>query len=125
MTTREDVRAWAGSAADEIDDATADKIASLWDQIAGIYDATDEEGEGDELGAQEAATGAAMLVLGDTTVARAAREWEEAQIAAVAAQDRLTGAILAALDAGATRAGVCQELGIARTTLHRWLAPRQ
>lgn len=126
-TTREDVRAWAGPAADEVTDEAADQIASLWDEIHAIYfpDTTGDDGEGDEPGAREASTGAAMLVLGDTTVAQAAREWQEAQQAALAAQDRLTGVIIAALDDGATQLGVSAQVGIARTTLARWLAPRR
>ena len=35
---------------------------------------------------------------------------------------RLIGVIIAALDAGATRQAVCTQLGIARTTLNRWIA---
>ena len=65
-----------------------------------------------------------MYVLGDTTVAQAAAEWRDAQVRAAEAQDRLTGVIIAALNDGATKLGVCTELGIARTTLDRWLAPR-
>ncbi|WP_159626742.1 helix-turn-helix domain-containing protein [Actinomyces sp. zg296] len=68
--------------------------------------------------------GAAMYALGDTSVARAARDWRDAQAREADAQDRLIGAIIAALRDGATKMGVCAEVGISRTTLDRWLAPR-
>ena len=104
--TRDNVRDWADPVRDQIDDDTADTIARLWDQVAAVY-ATDDP---DTLGSAEASTGAAMYVLGDTTVATAGKAWRSAQIQAATA-----------LDAGATRQAICTQLGIARTTLNRWI----
>ena len=116
--TRDNVRDWADPVRDQIDDDTADIIARLWDQVAAVY-ATDDP---DTLGSAEASTGAAMYVLGDTTVATAGKAWRSAQFQAATAQDQLIGVIIAALDAGATRQAICTQLGIARTTLNRWIA---
>ena len=115
--TRDNVRDWADPVRDQIDDDTADTIARLWDQVAAVY-ATDDP---DTLGSAEASTGAAMYVLGDTTVATAGKAWRSAQIQAATAQDQLIGVIFPVLDAGATRQAICTQLGIARTTLNRWI----
>ena len=119
--TRDNVRDWAAPVRDQIDDDTADTIARLWDQVAAVY-ATDDPDDPDTLGSAEASTGAAMYALGDTTVATAGKAWRSAQIQAATAQDQLIGVIIAALDAGATRQAICTQLGIARTTLNRWIA---
>ena len=116
MTAATDVRAWAGPASPDIADATAQAIAQAWDALPHRYR------DDDPTGLEQAANGAAALLMADTTLEEAAAAWSAARAAAADAEDYLTGAVVATIQEGATKASVCATLGIARTTLDRWLA---
>ena len=116
MTTTADVRAWAGPASTDITDTIAQAIAQAWDALPHRYR------DDDPAGLLQAASGAAATLMADTTLEEAAAAWSAARGAAADAEDYLTGAVVATIQGGATKASVCAALGIARTTLDRWLA---
>ena len=116
MTATTDALEKVDPAAHDITDTTAQAIAQAWDALPHRYR------DDDPTGLEQATNGAAALLMADTTLEEAAAAWSAARAAAADAEDYLTGAVVATIQEGATKASVCATLGIARTTLDRWLA---
>lgn len=114
--TDSDVRAWLGPAESETTTDQVDSIRRAWNALPNRYQ-SDEDGE------REASNGAAAYVLEGADELRAARaKWIATQVAATEAEDYVVGVIVAAIEAGKTKASIAEWLGISRPRLDRWLA---
>lgn len=114
--TNDDVRAWLGPTDPETTDEQVDSIRRAWNALPSRYQ-DNEDGE------REASNGAAAYVLEGADELRAARaKWIATQVAATEAEDYLVGVIVAAIEAGKTKASIAEWLGISRPRLDRWLA---
>lgn len=117
--TTETVLDWLGPLSRETSEEQVDAIISAWNALPSRL--TDESEDPD--GVREATNGAASYILeGADELDAAKRKWLDTLAAARAAEDYLVGVVVAALDAGQTKASVAEQLGISRPRLDRWLA---
>lgn len=116
--TNDDVRSWLGPDEPETTDEQVESIRRAWQALPQRFADDDNPA-----GSLEATNGAAAYVLeGPGEFASAKTKWTDAQLAASEAEDYLVGVIVAALEAGETKAAIAQRLGISRPRLDRWLA---
>lgn len=81
--------------------------------------------DADEAGDRAAAfSAAAQVILGDATVAGLVEVHNAARRVSLAAQVKMTGAVVAAIALGASEAGLATETGLARMTVRKALGKR-
>lgn len=69
----------------------------------------------------DAYSAAAMIALGDTTLAEVRRDYERAQSAYLVEKDRRRGAALAAYASGVSKSQIARDLGVTRPALDKWI----
>lgn len=99
------------------------QLQAAWATIEARYpvpaDGTPEDVADDR---REAFTAAAEVILGDTTPEQHVDVWKAAQTAVVAAHPAMTGAIVAAVQAGMSEVAAAERFGITRMTVRKALA---
>ena len=118
-TQLHEVREWLGGIP-ETEHVTDDQVAAIaraWDRLAELHPDLDP----DDPDRAEAGTAAAMYILGDATVADAGAEVARYRMGLISAMEALTGAMVAADQAGASEAEIARESGLTRVTVRKRL----
>jgi len=120
MMKNHDYTAWLGPAAEQLTDDQRCAFDRVAGELNARYPERDAAGEPtDDTRGGEGMTGACMVLLGDATLAELAGDWSRARVVERDAMARLTGAIMATVEQGATEADIVRATGITRRTIRK------
>ena len=111
--------AWLGDT--ELTDEQRDAFARMVEAIADRYPGRGHGQHPDEESITEAMTGALQVLLGDDTLEGLAGAWARARAAEREAMGRLTGAIIATVQAGVPEVQVAERARVTRMTVRKAL----
>ena len=111
--------AWLGDT--ELTDEQRDAFARTVEAIADRYPGRDHGQHPDEGSITEAMAGALQVLLGDDTLEGLSAAWQRARAAEREAMGRLTGAIIAAVQAGVPEVQVAERARVTRMTVRKAL----
>lgn len=109
-----ELTAWLGDAADTTTDEQRAALHRVSDTIAERYKGDDGDA------AERAFTAAAMIILGDATLADIGSKWLAARAAEQHAHERLSGALIAA-SATMSESAMARESGMTRVSIRKAL----
>ena len=105
----------------ELTDEQRDAFARMVEAIADRYPGRDHGQHPDEGSITEAMAGALQVLLGDDTLEGLSAAWQRARAAEREAMGRLTGAIIAAVQAGVPEVQVAERARVTRMTVRKAL----
>ena len=111
--------AWLGDT--ELTDEQRATFARTVEAIADRYPGRDHGQHPDEESITEAMTSALQVLLGDDTLEGLSAAWQRARAAEREAMERLTGAIIATVQAGVPEVQVAERASVARMTVRKAL----
>ena len=114
-----ELNAWLGDT--ELTDEQRDAFARTVEAIADRYPGRDHGQHPDEESITEAMTGALQVLLGDDTLEGLSAAWQRARAVEREAMERLTGAIIATVQAGVPEVQVAERASVARMTVRKAL----
>ena len=114
-----ELNAWLGDT--ELTDEQRDAFARTVEAIADRYPGRDHGQHPDEESITEAMAGALQVLLGDDTLEGLAGAWARARAAEREAMGRLTGAIIATVQAGVPEVQVAERARVTRMTVRKAL----
>ena len=111
--------AWLGDT--ELTDEQRDAFARTVEAVVDRYPGRDHGQHPDEESITEAMTGALQVLLGDDTLEGLSAAWQRARAAEREAMERLTGAIIATVQAGVPEVQVAERARVTRMTVRKAL----
>ena len=114
-----ELNTWLGDT--ELTDEQRTAFARMVETIADRYPGRDHGQHPDEESITEAMTGALQVLLCDDTLEGLSAAWQRARAAEREAMGRLTGAIIATVQAGVPEAQIAERASVARMTVRKAL----